>query len=269
MLALITIGPAVFAIMLVMIRQTITSKLLSAHKGITCAVSTVELGNMAFSWGEKDEVIHSRRALVESLGLELENGVVIACAHDIDIREVGKADRGNGPFDGEKSYFLDCLVTTEPDVVLMLPTADCVPLIIYDPVKSVLALVHAGWRNTDKEFSRLVVEYLVQKHQVSAENLLCYIGPCIAQHSYVFDDPVQSKLPNWQPFIHQISAGKYEIDLEGYNVDQLKRAGVLTEHIEVSGVDTCSDQNFFSHYRAVRTEEQEGRIMTVASLKKV
>lgn len=221
---------------------------------------------MSFIRGEYSDVLASREAFFDALGIDLSAGAMIACLHGLKIAKVGSSDRGRGMTDGKDSFELDCLVTTDVGVALSLLTADCIPLILYSPRRRVLALVHIGWRNADKNFAKLVVEYLQEHCSVAPAELLAWIGPSIKAQSYVFDDAVQKDLPDWQPYVHRRSDGRYAIDLVGFNVAQLEECGLTRQNIEVSPIDTGSDSNFFSHYVSAHTSEPEGRLVTVAAM---
>ena len=98
-------------------------------------------------------------------------------------------------------------------------------------------------------------------------DLIVGIGPSIHKESYIFPSPtIQENNPNWQPYLTHLPDNQTSIDLTDYNRDQLINAGVPKSNIEISLVDTNKDPNFFSHYRSKRTNEPEGRFMTVISM---
>jgi copper oxidase (laccase) domain-containing protein len=75
-------------------------------------------------------------------------------------------------------------------------------------------------------------------------------------------------LPEWQPYIEDLASGETTIDLIAFNRDQLIELGVQEENISIDPVDTVTSDDYFSHYRSVRTGELEGRFATVLALKK-
>lgn len=159
----------------------------------------------------------------------------------------------------------DALVTTRKDVVLMLPVADCNAVAIHDPVREVLALVHLGWQSTAVDLARKIVEYMQRQHQSRPEDLRIYISPSIRHESYIFDDISQAGQPQWQPFLHKTEKG-IGIDLPGYNRQRFIEAGVPEAAIETCPVNTATSEDYFSHYRAVRTGESDGRFALFAAL---
>ncbi len=160
----------------------------------------------------------------------------------------------------------DALVTTNPEVVLVLPVADCNAVAVHDPNRQVLALAHLGWQSTVAELATKVVEYLQQKHGSQPSDLRIYLSPSIRAESYIFERVAQADDPVWQPFLQKNDKGM-GVDLPGYNRQRFIEAGVLPEHIEVCPVNTAASDEYFSHYRSVRTGEPEGRFALFARLK--
>src|SRR6266404_3782957 len=106
--------------------------------------------NLSLSVGDDPaHVLENRRRLAAALGANPGDFVFARQVHGAGVRIVGPADRGSGAFTLVDAVpDTDALVTTSPDVVLAILTADCVPIVLHDPVAGVLACVHAGWRGT-------------------------------------------------------------------------------------------------------------------------
>ena len=104
--------------------------------------------NLSLSVGDDSaRVLENRRRLAGALGVDPGSFVFARQVHGARVRIVGPADRGSGAFTLDDAIpDTDALVTTSPDVVLAILTADCVPIVLHDPVAGVLACVHAGWR---------------------------------------------------------------------------------------------------------------------------
>lgn len=166
----------------------------------------------------------------------------------------------------EDRVVADALVTSRKDVVLMLPVADCNAVAIHDASRGVLAVVHLGWQSTAAELATKIVDYLAREHQSDPKDLRIYISPSIRAESYIFDKVSQSDDPAWQPFLHKTEKG-IGIDLPGYNRQRFIEAGVPEDAIEICSVNTATSSDYFSHYRAVRTGEPDGRFALFAQLK--
>ncbi|HMA79083.1 MAG TPA: laccase domain-containing protein, partial [Candidatus Paceibacterota bacterium] len=70
----------------------------------------------------------------------------------------------------------------------------------------------------------------------------------------------------WQPYVTPAAEGGWRIDLQQFNINQLLAAGIKQENITPAPTDTATDPTYFSHYRAVRTGEPEGRLVTIVAL---
>ena len=220
------------------------------------ATSTAADGNMSLKWGESKEVVKNRKKFLGKIGVSLEDCVTLSLMRSDGVKIVDGKNKG-------EMLEADALITTGKNVGLFMVTADCFPVIVYDPVGGVLALVHLGWQGVDKG---LVAKVVRKMKGLGADELQVIIGPGIRKESYVFDVPLaQENDPKWQPFLEKLGNGRTAIDLVGFIKKQLVDCGV--GEIEDCGIDTVKDLNYFSHYRAVRTGEPEGRFATVAMMK--
>lgn len=209
-------------------------------KNLRVACSTKQDGNMSFRWGEREGVISNRKRFLERNGIAPDDTVVMSLTHRTTIKTVGEKEKGAGVLE-PGGVEADCLITKEKGLFLFLLTADCLPTISFEPQQEVLALAHLSRHNTKDNFIQKIVNHLIKAHHCRATQLMAIIGPAIHQESY-------------------------DIDLIGLNQQQLIRAGVLSEKIEVSDVDTAQSKNFFSHRRSKRTGEPEGRFATVVGM---
>ncbi len=234
------------------------------------AFSKIDDGNMAYTWGEKSEVSANRDTFWQKAGVELKNSVGMMLAHGTELRVVDQSDAGKGTQNDDDYYDVDALITNTKGLVLYVLTADCCPIILFDPVKAALGLVHASWKNTDQEFVKKVVATMQTTFKTNPADLKVFIAPAIHPQSYAFsknDEHIaQRDKPNWQPYLEE-KAGRVHIDVVSYNIDQLVEGGVLRQNIEDSGIDTYSSKDYFSHRQSVVESLPEGRLATLAWLK--
>ncbi len=229
--------------------------------------STVADGNMSFKWGEGREVEANKERFLGSLGIPLASCVQMQILDDAVVREVAPGEAGVSL---RKDHVLeaDALVTDKKDIFLFLVIADCLPAIFFDGKKSVVSLAHLGWKSTDKRLAPAVVAFMEGHYGSSPADIVVRIGPGVKKESYRFPNPLQKELnAGWKPFLDYSADGFTAIDLAGYNRRQLIDAGVREENILVSDVDTITSRDFFSHYRARRTGEREGRFAAVAGMR--
>ena len=141
--------------------------------------------NMSLSVGDDPGcVLENRRRLAAGFGASLEDFVFARQVHGAAVRVVGAADRGSGAFCLDDAVAdADALVTTSPGVVLAILTADCVPIVLHDPVAAVLACVHAGWRGT---VAGVTTAALAAMRALGSRpsDVIAGIGPAIAAARY-------------------------------------------------------------------------------------
>jgi copper oxidase (laccase) domain-containing protein len=217
--------------------------------------------------------VQNRRRFFEKLSLNFEDAVYMnvrdPAAWDL-IYDASAADKGAGAHDIESAVVTDALVTNQQNLTIVLVTADCNPVIMYDPVKKVTALVHLGWQSTLANLAAKVITHLQNRYGSDPADLKIHNGPSIRAQSYAFEPPItQADMPGWQPYLVAVDGGKIGIDLTGYNMRQCIEAGVRQNNIEVCPVDTATSANYFSHYRASRqgNSDNEGRFATLCMLR--
>ena len=143
----------------------------------------------------------------------------------------------------------DALVTASPGVALMLRFADCQPILLYDPARHALGLIHAGWRGLAQGVVRRAIEAMQHAFGSDPRNLIAALGPAIGPCCYEVGDNVATAmgyaLPNWRRVL-QRDGSKWRLDLPAGNAQQLAVTGVA--HIEEAGICTsCHYDEFYSH----------------------
>jgi len=242
--------------------------------------------NLSLSVGDDPAaVLENRRRLAAGFGGRLADFVFAGQVHGAGVRVVGEADAGSGAFSGEDAIpATDALVTSTPGVVLAILTADCVPIVLHDPVAGVLACVHAGWRGT---VARVCVAAVAAMQPLGSRpaDVIAGIGPAIAPARYQVGPDVhravtQAFAPAPQaapvPFLQPDSApGRWRLDLWSANRFVLTEVGVPAAQIYVTDVPTgptnpsgsagpnAGPGSFFSD----RTARPCGRLALIARLR--
>ena len=167
---------------------------------------------------------------------------------------------------------VDGLVTDVKSVALSLVYADCTALLMYDPVKNVIANVHSGWRGTVQKIGKIAVEKMVEKYNCNPKDIICCICPTIRACHFQVEEDVKEifmKAFSDESIITDdgIADGKqkYKIDAVSANIKMLKKCGLLPENIIDSGICTVCNSDYFHSYRAHR--EKTGRNTAIISLK--
>jgi len=147
-------------------------------------------------------------------------------------------------------------------------TADCVPLLIGDPVTGAFAAVHAGWRGTLAGIGVVAVKRLKHEYGAQAEDLRVAIGasagPCCYEVGKEVIDAFTEKFVDAERLFTPTKEGHARIDLLKSNKDQLVSAGVQAERIHTAPICTmCRPDLFFSYRREKSVNGKVGRLMAV------
>lgn len=217
--------------------------------GASCGIyESLNLGHK-----EGDCAEHVRRnynILATAIGFDPDKIVFTHQVHGSVVRVAQSHDR-QAPF-ARVPYDADGLVTAEKGVPLMIFSADCVPILLHDPVRGAVGAVHAGWRGTVSDIVGNAVRTMTQAFDCNPTDIRAAIGPCISQCCFETDEDVKQAVLNLleadaRTFIKP-RGDKYFIDLKGINNLLLRRAGLLIPHIEVSDECTsCSCDKYWSH----------------------
>lgn len=154
----------------------------------------------------------------------------------------------------------DALVTNLPGVSIGIRTADCVPILLYDPGKRVIAAIHSGWKGTVQMISRKVVGILEDRFGTKPSDLHAAMGPCIGLNSFQVGEDVATMFKDagfpmdriWKfmgPRGKKPMSGGHHIDLPEACRWILLEAGLEEENILVCGIDTYLDPSFYSARR--------------------
>ena len=142
----------------------------------------------------------------------------------------------------------DALLTGLPGVVLTVLTADCVPILLHDPVRRLVGAVHAGWKGSRLEILRKTVQEMEGRFGSDPGEILAAIGPAIGGCCYEVGPEVAGHFREIDGAVTPGEGGRYMLDLKAVNRSQLLEAGVREGHIETSPVCTaCESDRFFSY----------------------
>ncbi len=144
----------------------------------------------------------------------------------------------------------DGILTNNPGVTLVMRFADCVPILLYDPVCRVVGLVHAGWMGTVRQAAGAAVSAMGQRFGSLPQNILAAVGPSIAAHHYPVGpevvEQVSSVFGREAGGLLRSQDGAVQFDLWAANRLVLEKSGV--QHIEVAGICTaCHLEDWYSH----------------------
>jgi len=216
--------------------------------------------NLSLSVGDDPGcVLENRHRLATAFGAAPGDFVFARQVHGAGVRVVTEADRGSGAFRLDDAVDdTDALVTTSPEVVLAILTADCVPIVLHDPVAGVLACVHAGWRGTVAGVTAATLA-VMQGLGTRLSDVVAGIGPAVGADRYqVGPDVHQAVTRSFGPaaaqFIHPdpSAPGRWLLDLRSANRHALRLAGVPGARIYATDIPTGPVPGHFFSDRAAR-----------------
>lgn len=189
--------------------------------------------------------------------------------HGADVRVVRtEAEAQPTPGVLGEAQYCDVLVSNVPHVLLGVKTADCVPVLIGDPISGAFAAVHAGWRGTVASVVRRAIEQMQAQYGAKAENLRAAIGPaanlCCYEVGVEVIEQFTDRFPQSQKLFAPTRDGHARIDLQTANREQLVSAGVEPDRIHVAPLCTMERTDlFFSYRREKAIYGRVGRLMSV------
>ena len=222
--------------------------------------------SLALHTGEESKsIIKNRQTLGEHLQSDQVLNFIVANQTHSDHIEVIKDNHTKGWHTAEDAIKdCDALITNVPHVVLSILTADCVPILLFDPKKKVIAAIHAGWKGTQAHIASKTVEKMKEAFQCNEKDIIAGIAPSIGRCCYEVGKDVAQHFFDTPKGFTRIGE-KYMLDLPYINKQQLINVGLLEKHIEMSNICTaCKVEDFFS-YR--KEKGCTGRFMSMIGLK--
>lgn len=253
--------------------MTFGSSLLSAIPGLRHAFFSREGGvsggiyeGLNGGLGSNDDPAHvaeNRRRMAQQLG--------VAPAHLIGVHQIHSPDVvvATGPWPTEARPRADAIVTRTEGLAIGVTTADCGPILFADPAARVIGAAHAGWKGALTGVLESTIDAM-EKLGADRTATVAAIGPLIRQQSYEVGSEfverfVEADAGNAAYFIASVRPGHSMFDLGGYIRMRLERAGVLV--IDDTGIDTYSDERFYSYRRSVHRKEPDyGRLVHAIAL---
>jgi YfiH family protein len=247
--------------------------------------------NLGFTdWDKRERVLDNRKRFLHAAGADKMRVVGMRQIHSDIVHRVSSKDSdvSNEPCKG------DALITRERGVLLVVQTADCIPILLADTKRRAVAAIHAGWRGTVRRIAAKALGRMQMDFGTRPEDVIAALGPGIGQSCYEvgpevakefhaqfpesrewFDGPFDSLVsdgndPNWLPWLtmrppgHQPPPPTAHLDLIAANHAILTAAGIPAAKILSSGLCTgCRLDLFFSY----RRERPTGRQMAAIGIR--
>lgn len=222
-------------------------------------VSTGQFASLNISLGTADKrenILENRKRIAQALGIPEQQLVFPSQTHSTNVQHIyqDKINQGTDWLDAHLTC-TDALITNDRQICLSVISADCVPLLLFDPIQKAIGAVHAGWRGTVEKIARRTVQSMEVFFNTRPENLLVGIGPSIGPESYEVGPEVIEQFNiafgTKEGLVQRETAdGKGYLNLWEANIRQLEDIGVLRANIEVAGLCTLTHADTFFSARS-------------------
>ncbi len=219
------------------IKHIVTEKNPNAGYGFSMALHTGE---------DKETILSNRLKLSEYFGDDCHYATALQTHSDV-VHVIDTID-DRGWESGEGLVEADALITNLPNIALTVLTADCVPILLYDPISKAIGVVHAGWRGTQQRIVAKAISKMQELYGTKASDTIVGIGPSIGGCCYEVGSEVADNFSEYPESVSTNSNGKSQLDLKSINRAQLLDSGIKSVHMEVTPICTaCQSDRFFSY----------------------
>ena len=250
-------------------------------EGVTAFSSTRQGGYSEGRYGEfninrycgdnENNIRQNKTLLCDLLGIRDEHLIM---PHQVHETEVVMVDdnflQQSADVRQQQLERVDALMTNIPGVCIGVSTADCIPVLLFDPIKRISAAIHAGWRGTTKRIVEKSVDAMIAAYGCSPQDVVAQIGPGIHIESFEVGDEVyeafhkegfsMESISMKYPARDGSSIEKWHINLPECNRQQLLSCGIPYSQITVSEI--CTYQQHERFFSARRLGINSGRIFT-------
>ncbi len=242
-------------------QHVLMPKIFSGLPHIKAAMSTRNGGvsaepfgmNTSFDVGDDEQHVRKNRELFFSIvGADDHRVFQPSQVHSAQVKSVGMFVPGEE---------CDGLLSNQQSKFLAVTVADCVPILLADPVQRVVGAVHAGWRGTARRIVVAAIERMQKEYGVAPKNILAWIGPSASSCCYEVGEEVAKLFASSEV---DRTKGKSFLDLKVANKVQISEAGVSVSSIEVNPLCTICSPTMFHSFR--RDGINSGRMLAVIGI---
>ena len=224
---------------------------------------TAKVNKQKISRDEYELAINSYKNLCDSIGSNYIKTVKTNQNHTDTIKIANKKIKEDEPdFNLEEYKETDGLVTNKKNLILSTTNADCILLLLFDPIKKVIANVHSGWRGTLQRISTKAIEKMEKEYNCNPKDIICCICPSIRKCHFevekevkdMFEEEFKNIIEKNNIITETISSKKWTIDTVLINQIILEEKGLKKENIIDSKICSVCNSNLVHSYRV----EKEG-----------
>ena len=151
----------------------------------------------------------------------------------------------------------DTLITNKINTPLVIKTADCIPILLYDNKNKVIAVIHSGWKGTLNNIVINTLNIMISKYNSNKEDISAYLYPSIRKCHFEVEEDVYKLFKNKVNSINKYTTkknNKYYIDLQQIVIDSLKENNITNIHD--SGICTYCHNDIYYSYRYNHTDKR-------------
>jgi len=209
---------------------------------------------------EKDKVLKNLEYISNKIGCDSEMLITLNQKHSNEVIFFESSSEIKNKISG------DAIVTKIKKIGIGILTADCVPILLYDPQKKIIGCIHSGWKGAFNGVIKNTINKFIDLDS-NLEEAIAVIGPCINKKSYEVRDEFYKRFvdqnSNYKDFFEKTDNDKFFFDLRGLVNKQIYDLGI--KNIENIEMDTFSQKDLFYSYRRSRIEKKKdyGRCISV------
>ncbi|MBS5856949.1 MAG: peptidoglycan editing factor PgeF [Clostridia bacterium] len=235
---------------------------------------TAKVNKQQLSRNEYELAINSYKNLCNAIGSNYINTVKTNQNHTDTIKIANKKIKEDEPdFNLEEYKETDGIVTNKKNLILSTTNADCILLLLFDPIKKVIANVHSGWRGTLQRISTKAIEKMEKEYNCNPKDIICCICPSIRKCHFevekevkdMFEEEFKSIVEKNNIITEIISSKKWTIDTVLINQIILEEKGLKKENIIDSKICSVCNSNLVHSYRVEK--ERYGLETAIIELK--
>lgn len=201
--------------------------------------------------------LENHRRFASAVGYDMKELVFSDQTHTDYVAEVTGKDRGNGISRPNAFHDVDGMMTDERHVALMTFYADCVPLLLVDPVRKAVASVHSGWRGTIAGIGQRAAEKMAAVYGSDPADIHAAIGPSICRDCYEVSMDVADRFrerygEKADVIVRDGRPGHACLDLQEACRQNFLRAGLLPDHISMPDICTAENPEILFSHRALK-----------------
>lgn len=250
----------------------------AAFAGRRELVHVLTSADIDMSLADAARSMEARRRVCGMMDVPFNRLTVAEQVHGAGVAVVGPDEMGCGrdaehpPISGA-----DALVTAESEVPLLVLSADCAPIAVFDPVHRVLAVAHAGWRGVVEGVIAAVMATMVKTFDCRPSDCVAMIGPCARACCYEIGTDVSDRLPppvcggpraadgDECPAAVRVRNGRRFLDLAVASATMLSEAGLRRDAIDATDICTICDTRYHSYRRQLKAAGRNALMVALRS----